>query len=137
MDIRNSDSDMFISNQEKICEPLALPRTVVSARYSSSSDILYSDTSDPIFDRFTSLAKRLFNVPAALVTIIDDDCFWIKSKAGPADISRISKGEAFCTYLFDREVHSVYIIEDTLKDDRFKDNMLVHGSPHIRFYAGN
>ena len=112
------------------------PRNVKSAKYSSSSDILFSDTSDPIFDRFTSLAKRLFNVPAALVTIIDDDCFWIKSKSGVADMTKISKGKAFCTHLFDDDYHNVFIVEDASKDERFKDNILVHGKPHIRFYAG-
>lgn len=136
LDSQNAAPYVFKGVPKKIYDPSALPRNVTTARDSSSSDILFSDTSDPIFDRFTSLAKRLFNVPVALITIIDDDSFWIKSNAGVVNMSEIAKGEAFCTHLFKADINSVFIVEDASRDVRFKDNRLVHGPHHLRFYAG-
>lgn len=136
LDSQNAAPYVFKGVPKKIYDPSALPRNVTTARDSSSSDILFSDTSDPIFDRFTSLAKRLFNVPVALITIIDDDSFWIKSNAGVVNMSEIAKGEAFCTHLFEADINSVFIVEDASRDVRFKDNRLVHGPHHLRFYAG-
>ena len=137
MDSRNLDSNMFNIVPKKTHQSPPLPEAVASARYSSSAAILLSSQTDPVFDRITSLAKRLFNVPSALVTIIDDDCFWIKSSSGGADLTNISKGDAFCTYLFTKEIRNVFIVEDASKDERFKNNRLVVAAPHIRFYAGN
>jgi len=85
------------------------------------------------FDRLTRLAKRLFDVPIALVSLVDENRQWFKSCVGlpvretPRDIS-------FCGHAI--LGNDTFVVEDTHDDDRFRDNPLVTGEPHIRFYAG-
>ena len=98
---------------------------------------LFNDDSDPMFDRFTALAKRLFDVPLALVTIIDNDHFWFKSKAGACALTELSKGVAFCSVTILDDSPEVLIVEDALLDARFQNNPLVLGPPYARFYGGN
>lgn len=99
--------------------------------------ILFNEDSDPMFDRFTALAKRLFDVPLALVTIIDNDRFWIKSKAGACALTELSNGIAFCSHTILDDSPEVFFVEDALTDARFQNNPLVVGPPYARFYAGN
>jgi len=85
------------------------------------------------FDDITKEVKEKLNVPISTLTIIDKDREWFKSKQG------ITKTEgkrevSFCGHAL--LATEIFIIEDTLKDDRFKDNPMVVGDPHIRFYAG-
>ena len=85
------------------------------------------------FDRLTRLAQRVFDVPIALVTLVDDDRQWFKSKQG-LDITETPRNISFCGHaLLYREA---LVVEDTALDPRFSDNPLVTGSHHIRFYAG-
>jgi diguanylate cyclase (GGDEF)-like protein len=85
------------------------------------------------FDRLTRIARRIFHVPIALVSLVDENRQWFKSNAGltifetPRDIS-------FCGHAILGD--DVFIIPDALEDDRFADNPLVLHEPHIRFYAG-
>ena len=85
------------------------------------------------FDRLTRLAKRLFGVPIALVSLIDADRQWFKSRAG-LEVSETSREISFCghTILDD----DVLIVPDALRDERFHDNPLVTREPNIRFYVG-
>ena len=85
------------------------------------------------FDRLTRLAKRLFAVPIALVTLIDTDRQWFKSCVG-SSLTETSRDISFCGHAILGE--DVFVIADTLADERFFDNPLVTGPPYIRFYAG-
>ncbi|MDT8311998.1 MAG: diguanylate cyclase, partial [Methylophaga sp.] len=85
------------------------------------------------FDRITRLAKRLFNVPISLVTLIDEDRQWFKSKVG-IDISETPREVAFCNQTIKGDQTLVTL--DASKDPLFQDNPFVTGQPYIRFYAG-
>jgi diguanylate cyclase (GGDEF)-like protein len=85
------------------------------------------------FDRLTQLAQRIFKVPICLVSLVDEDRQWFKSRIG-LNVPEISRSVSFCGHAILGS--EVFMIEDTLKDERFSDNPLVVGEPHIRFYAG-
>lgn len=85
-------------------------------------------------DRLTRLAKRLFNVPAALITLVDEDTLHFKSSEGfPKDA--LPRKISFCGHAILCE--DPMIIEDATLDDRFSGNPLVTGDAHLRFYAGH
>ncbi len=85
------------------------------------------------FERITRLAKKFFGVPMAAITLVDANRQWFKSGNG-LDVRETSRDMSFCahTILADH----LFVIEDTLEDNRFFDNPLVTGAPYIRFYAG-
>ncbi|NHV30948.1 diguanylate cyclase [Burkholderia sp. D-99] len=85
------------------------------------------------FDRLTRLARRLFDVPIALVSLVDDDRQWFKSHAG-LDVTQTSRDVSFCSHAL--LAGNTMVIQDALNDNRFHDNPLVTGAPGIRFYAG-
>lgn len=85
------------------------------------------------FDRITRMAQIIFDVPIALISLVDVNRQWFKSCSG-LSIRETPRNISFCSYaIMDQEV---FVIEDALKDDRFAKNPLVTGTPHIRFYAG-
>ncbi len=85
------------------------------------------------FDRITRLASLAFNVPISLVSLVDVDRQWFKSRHG-LDASETGRDISFCGHaiLSDDQL----VVEDALNDSRFHDNPLVVGEPYIRFYAG-
>lgn len=85
------------------------------------------------FDRLTRLAKRLFGVPIALVSLVDADRQWFKSCLG-LPVRETSRDISFCGHAILGD--EILTIPDTLADERFHDNPLVTGAPNIRFYAG-
>ncbi len=85
------------------------------------------------FDRITRLTTRLFGVSMATVTFLDGHRQWFKSRQG-IEACETEKGQAFCKTTV--ELSEPLVVTDTLTDDRFKNNPLVLGPPHLRFYAG-
>ncbi len=85
------------------------------------------------FDRLTRLARKLFDVPIALVSLVDGDRQWFKSKQG-LEVCETPRGVSFCGHAI--LSHEVLYVPDALGDPRFADSPLVTGDPHIRFYAG-
>lgn len=85
------------------------------------------------FDRLTRMAKRLFGVPIALVSLVDESRQWFKSCFG-LSASETSRDISFCGHAI--LGNDLFIIPDTIVDERFADNPLVLNDPHIRFYAG-
>lgn len=85
------------------------------------------------FDRLTRLAKRMFDVPIALVSLVDENRQWFKSCVG-LDVSETARDISFCGHAI--LGNEIFIIDDATKDPRFADNPLVVNDPHIQFYAG-
>jgi phosphoribosyl 1,2-cyclic phosphodiesterase/DNA-binding response OmpR family regulator len=85
------------------------------------------------FDRITRLAAAVFDVPIALVSLVDKDRQWFKSCYG-ITATETSREVSFCAHVvFNRQA---MFVSDTLLDPRFGDNPMVVNEPRVRFYAG-
>lgn len=85
------------------------------------------------FDRITALATRLFNIPIALISLVDESRAWFKSCIG-FGAHEVSRDDTLCSFavLMDDPL----IIPDTRQDERFACNPFVQSEPGLRFYAG-
>lgn len=105
---------------------------------SSRLDVLASydimDTAaEKVFDDLTRLATTICGTPISLVSLVDENRQWFKSRVG-LDAEQTPRDQAFCAHAIQDDVP--FIIEDATKDARFVDNPLVTDDPNIRFYAG-
>jgi len=105
-----------------------------SRRLASLRQLLVLDTPpEERFDSLTAYASVAFRVPIALVSLVDADRQWFKSRCG-LDAAETGRDVSFCGHtILGKEV---MVVEDALQDPRFADNPLVLGDPFIRFYAG-
>ena len=85
------------------------------------------------FDRITRMAQRVFGVDICLVSLVDADRQWFKSRQG-IEATETRRDISFCGHAIIED--KLFIIGDASRDPRFADNPLVTGEPHIRFYAG-
>ncbi|MEK7434162.1 MAG: ATP-binding protein [Cyanobacteriota bacterium] len=85
------------------------------------------------FDDITYIASIIFDVPISLISFIDKDREWFKSKIG-LYLDETKKSDSFCQYTIMGD--DVFVIEDTHENELFKNNRFVVNSPNIRFYAG-
>ena len=84
-------------------------------------------------DRITRIAQKYFHTEMALITLVDKDRQWFKSRVG-LDITETSRDISFCGHAINST--EMLVVEDVREDQRFFDNPLVEGEPHIHFYAG-
>jgi len=85
------------------------------------------------FDDLVILASYVCKTPIAMLSLVDDRRQWFKSKVGVV-IRETAREISFCGHAIQQE--DLFIVPDTLKDPRFKENPMVVGEPHIRFYTG-
>jgi CheY-like chemotaxis protein/signal transduction histidine kinase len=87
------------------------------------------------FERITGLAGRFFDVPIAVVSLVDIGRQWFMSNRGLGDVRETPRKDAFCAHTILNK-RNMMVVPDATKDFRFCENPLVTGAPHIRFYAG-
>jgi len=83
-------------------------------------------------DVITALAADRFDAAIALVSLVDSDRQWFKSRFGLA-VCETGREESFCAHTILQD--DVMVVPDARADPRFRGNPLVVGAPHIRFYA--
>mmetsp|Transcript_41097 Transcript_41097/g.131474 ORF Transcript_41097/g.131474 Transcript_41097/m.131474 type:complete len:992 (-) Transcript_41097:91-3066(-) len=87
------------------------------------------------FDVMTRICERVFDVPIALVSLIDSNRQWFKSCIG-LDVRETPRDMSFCAWTLLPKEPMCLVVPNALEDPRFKGNPLVTGPPNIRFYAG-
>ncbi|MFT6241871.1 MAG: signal transduction histidine kinase/ActR/RegA family two-component response regulator [Akkermansiaceae bacterium] len=86
------------------------------------------------YENVVLLAAELCQAPMSLITLVDESRQWFKARVG-MDPSETPRAIAFCAHAIE-EPYELFVVEDTLKDPRFRDNPLVTDQPNLRFYAG-
>ena len=88
---------------------------------------------EEVFDDLTDLAAHICETPIALISLVDEDRQWFKSRVG-ITLSETSRDVSFCAHAITSD--GLMVVPDATKDERFKKNPLVTGGQKIRFYAG-
>jgi two-component sensor histidine kinase len=88
---------------------------------------------DAAFDRITAMAARLFSVPMAVVSLVDEQRIWFKSHHG-LEVTEIGRDPGLCASAILQ--HGPWLLTDASQDPRSSDNPLVTGAFGLRFYAG-
>ncbi|MDO7745094.1 MAG: PAS domain S-box protein, partial [Pedobacter sp.] len=114
-------------------ERLPLPANEKDRLKALKSYEILNSLSEHEYDRITALAAIICQTPISLITLVDQQRQWFKSKVGLA-IEHTSREIAFCQYTIMDE--GLFEVPDADKDHRFKDNPLVTQDPHLKFYAG-
>jgi GAF domain-containing protein len=85
------------------------------------------------FDDLVLLASFVCEAPLAMISLIDENRQWFKSKVG-VSVSQTDREIAFCSTAIQQS--DVFVVPNALQDERFRNNPLVVGEPNVRFYAG-
>jgi GAF domain-containing protein len=88
---------------------------------------------EALFDDLTELAARICEAPVALISLVDENRQWFKSKVGTT-LQETSRDISFCAHAIRQP--GLFIVPDATKDERFASSPLVTSEPNIRFYAG-
>jgi len=87
------------------------------------------------FDDITKLAAEICQTPISIISLIDENRQWFKSKVGIDGIAETSRIDSFCAHAINQP-NVPLVVADTRKDERFFDNPFVIGEPFVNSYAG-
>lgn len=117
---------------EELSSPVAT--TAERARQQEVDRLEISALQDAAYDEIVRMAADTFDMPIALISILDGDRQWFKSRIG-LQAAETPREYAFCAHAV-KDKSNVMVVEDATIDSRFAGNPLVTGEPNIRFYAG-
>lgn len=104
------------------------------ARLNALRELLLLDTPpEERFDRLARFAAEQLDMPIALLSLVDGQRQWFKSRVG-LEITEGARDISFCGHAIMK--NELFVVNDASSDPRFSDNPLVVGEPNIRFYAG-
>jgi GAF domain-containing protein len=105
-----------------------------SERLAALREMLILDTPpEERFDKVVQFAAQEFDVPIALISLIDENRQWFKARVG-LDACETGRDISFCGHAILQP--DIFVIPNSREDERFADNPLVTGPPHVIFYAG-
>lgn len=113
--------------------PYRLPADEAARLRALAASALVDTPNELVFDRLTWLASQITDTPIALIGLLTATRLWFKSQLG-LDRPEIARDAAFCNHAILQD--TPLLVEDATLDPRFRDNPLVTGAPHLRFYAG-
>lgn len=90
---------------------------------------------DDTLDALVSMCAEMFDVPVALVSLVDERRQWFKARKN-FDATQTGRAESFCAWTTLCIERKVLVVRDATADEKFKDNPMVTGDPGVRFYAG-
>lgn len=127
---------MSISNSPKSSYPVAVDE-VERINKLKKYQVLNEDE-EPAFDRLVALVKLFFDVPVVTITFMDEETQYLKAackfNSETESVRTTTREVAFCNYTV--LSNEVFVVPDALEDNRFRQNPLVTGLSHLRFYAG-
>jgi diguanylate cyclase (GGDEF)-like protein len=116
--------------------PVPSAPTAVEAREAELTSLgLLATSEHGRLERFTELARAIFGVPTAFVSLLGEESQVLKGACG-TDIEETPREHSFCQFLVDADVGEILVIEDAAQDPRTCCSPFVTGPPHLRFYAG-
>lgn len=114
-------------------QPPKIPECEAERLQSLQHSGLLDTPGEPRFDRLTRLVQQCLQTDIVLISLVDADRQWFKSKQG-LDACETGRDISFCGHAILET--DIFQVPDASQDPRFADNPLVTGAPHIRFYAG-
>ena len=115
-------------------KPAPLPEDEASRLKALQQLQLLDTLPEEVYDDITRIATEITGTSTALLTLVDKDRQWFKSRQG-LEVSETPREYSFCAHAI-LDPNEVFIVPDARYDERFHDNPLTTGEPHVVFYAG-